>query len=105
METVDTRADRIRNLLSLGDSVRTIADKLEMGESVVRRVIRDSGLPRPGSRRGKGFQNKRHPSPAERAIAIQVANEQGAHRAARLLGVHERTIVRWRNGHLKKAAR
>ncbi len=99
-----SRAERVRELVAAGESVRAIADRLGMGESVLRRLMSVYGIPKPESRRGRGIHPKRHPTADQRARAIAVANELGAHHAARILGVHERTIVRWRNGHLKKAA-
>jgi hypothetical protein len=42
--------------------------------------------------------------PEQRAAAVVLASEVGASKAAEAVGVTDRTIVRWRNGHTQKVA-
>lgn len=95
---------KIRALVRAGKSVREAADAIGIRESTVRGLINKYGLKKPRNRRGENPRTGAHITASHRAKAVSFANAHGAREAAKLFGVHERSIVRWRNGYVKKVA-
>lgn len=96
------RAAALRPMIARGLTVREMSESLGIRESSVRGLIRRNKLPAPVNMRGLGLAFGSHKTPEQRAAAVARANQVGAAAAADEFGVHERSIVRWRNGHTQR---
>jgi hypothetical protein len=73
----------------MGKTPRPVAWSLEHRDGVAE-------PPKPG----------RYTDPCQRRAAVRLADELcSAAAAARAMGISERSVVRWRNGHVKKVAK
>lgn len=90
--------ERLSKLFNDGATDAAIADALGRSKKAV--GLRRVGL---GMRREATYPDVQATAEA-RAAAVLRADAVGAAKAADEIGVHERSIVRWRNGHTKRVA-
>lgn len=102
---VENHATTIRMAAKHGSPIERIARAIGFSTSAVADFMRKNDIPRTGKKPRKSFTSTRsHPSAAHRADVVAYARTHTAREAALRYGVSERTIVRWRNGYVKKIA-
>lgn len=97
-QTVAKRIDDVRALVRRGYSYDRISRELGFGKNAIVAAMRKHGIK--AARRTSKWPSGI--TPAMRLDAVRLADETSARYAAEYFGVTERSIVRWRNGHIKK---